>query len=181
MKRFQMSCRHKWRAGHPDAVIVARPSKWGNSFKIGGFYHANWLGDPLPGPSVFQESKSNVGNLLMPPGTYEIIDAEQAVRLFIAWAKSQERWRSWPLDELAGRDVFCWCPLWDETKPCPRCGGSGGLVYPPQMQKLGREVATCGCCEGTGCARYPCHGDVLLRLANPAIDFPWQPDLTLAA
>lgn len=24
-----------WRKNHPDAVIVARPSKWGNPFKVG--------------------------------------------------------------------------------------------------------------------------------------------------
>ena len=37
-QRVQMSRQHPWRAEHPDAVIVARPSKWGNPFKIGGEY-----------------------------------------------------------------------------------------------------------------------------------------------
>jgi len=34
-KRIQMSRQHPWRADNPDAVIVARPSKWGNPFKAG--------------------------------------------------------------------------------------------------------------------------------------------------
>lgn len=35
-KRIQMSRQHPWRAEHPDAVIVARPSKWGNPFRVDG-------------------------------------------------------------------------------------------------------------------------------------------------
>lgn len=35
-KRIQMSRKHPWRAENPDAVIVARPSKWGNPFKVEG-------------------------------------------------------------------------------------------------------------------------------------------------
>lgn len=35
-KRIQMHRRKGgWRKDHPDAVIVARPSKWGNPFEIG--------------------------------------------------------------------------------------------------------------------------------------------------
>jgi hypothetical protein len=35
-KRIQMSRQRPWRAANPDAVIVARPSKWGNPFTIAG-------------------------------------------------------------------------------------------------------------------------------------------------
>ncbi len=34
-KRIQMTRQKPWRKDHPDAVIVARPSKWGNPFKVG--------------------------------------------------------------------------------------------------------------------------------------------------
>jgi hypothetical protein len=35
-KRIQMTRRKGgWRKDHPDAVIVARPSKWGNPFRVG--------------------------------------------------------------------------------------------------------------------------------------------------
>lgn len=34
-KRVQMTRHKPWRCDHPDAVIVARPSKWGNPFEVG--------------------------------------------------------------------------------------------------------------------------------------------------
>ena len=34
-KRIQMRRDRPWRVDHPDAVIVARPSKWGNPFSVG--------------------------------------------------------------------------------------------------------------------------------------------------
>ncbi|HZL06477.1 MAG TPA: hypothetical protein VFE45_13870, partial [Coriobacteriia bacterium] len=33
-KRVQMSRQHPWRADNPDAVIVARPSRWGNPYRV---------------------------------------------------------------------------------------------------------------------------------------------------
>jgi Domain of unknown function (DUF4326) len=33
-KRVQMSRQVPWRAENPDAVIVARPSRWGNPFPV---------------------------------------------------------------------------------------------------------------------------------------------------
>ena len=33
-KRIQMSRQRPWRAEHPDAVIVARPSRYGNPFRV---------------------------------------------------------------------------------------------------------------------------------------------------
>lgn len=33
-KRIQMTRNKPWRSGNPDAVIVARPSKWGNPHKV---------------------------------------------------------------------------------------------------------------------------------------------------
>lgn len=40
-KRVQMSRQKPWRALNRDAVIVARPSKWGNPFSVAEFgYHA---------------------------------------------------------------------------------------------------------------------------------------------
>ncbi|ETX26588.1 hypothetical protein RISW2_21850 [Roseivivax isoporae LMG 25204] len=34
-KRVQMRRDRPWRKDHPDAVIVARPTKWGNSYRVG--------------------------------------------------------------------------------------------------------------------------------------------------
>lgn len=34
-KRIQMTRQRPWRKDHPDALIVARPSRWGNPYCIG--------------------------------------------------------------------------------------------------------------------------------------------------
>lgn len=96
-KRIQMSRQHPWRAENPDAVIVARPSKWGNP---------NRASDP---------------NWYYPD---ELMGAGAAVLLFrhdltgdgIWWHKGDrymtlEDVRS----ELAGKDLACWCAL---DQPC---------------------------------------------------------------
>lgn len=82
-KRIQMRRDRPWRCDHPDAVIVARPSKWGNRFRIG---------EDLPGM----------------PG--EPMDAEDAVHCFELFQVGEL-----PVDELAGKDLACWCPL---DAPC---------------------------------------------------------------
>ena len=35
-KRIQMTRQRPWRKDHPDAVIVARPTKWGNPYQGDG-------------------------------------------------------------------------------------------------------------------------------------------------
>jgi len=35
-KRIQMSRQKPWRTDNPEAVIVSRPTKWGNPFKANG-------------------------------------------------------------------------------------------------------------------------------------------------
>ncbi|MGA6128794.1 MULTISPECIES: DUF4326 domain-containing protein [unclassified Microbacterium] len=110
-KRIQMSRQRPWRAAHPDAVIVARPSKWGNPFRAG--------------------TTIDTGH-----GDYFIADREDAVRLFANWLSNTVRPDGTYCDgrtdyfgaqasarpsidsiraELAGRDLACWCPL---DQPC---------------------------------------------------------------
>lgn len=102
-KRVQMSRQHPWRADNPDAVIVARPSKWGNPYRVG---------EAL---TLFV-GKDRVQRM-------EWIDPATAVALYrLLWLSN---WniadaripRSAPGDlaELAGRDLCCWCPL---DQPC---------------------------------------------------------------
>lgn len=89
-RRIQMSRQRPWRAENPEAVIVARPSKWGNDFAVGAI-----ITDPTG------QLKTTVR------------DRAHAVALF---RKHQApALRSAALAELAGRDVACWCP---EDEPC---------------------------------------------------------------
>ena len=91
-KRVQMSRQHPWRQDHPDAVIVARPTRWGNPFSaveceqrypsltdhqvlgfiVNQFRHDRALHPEYPSPAEIREA-------------------------------------------LAGKDLACWCPL---DHPC---------------------------------------------------------------
>lgn len=108
-KRIQMSRQHPWRADNPDAVIVARPSKWGNPFKVGENYL--WLNDLLDWPMP----------TLRAPGEYDhgvrveaCPDRATAVTWFRLWWKSMVATGT-DMGPLAGRDLACWCPL---DQPC---------------------------------------------------------------
>ena len=88
-KRIQMTRQRPWRRDHPNAVIVARPSRWGNpvsckppldrAYAVRAF--DNWLDGCL-----IQRDLHGV-----PPSVDEI------------------------RAELRGKDLACWCPL---DQPC---------------------------------------------------------------
>lgn len=86
-RRIQMRRDRPWRADHPDAVIVARPHRWANPYRIG---------DPDPHSDC-------------PKMTPEI--AVYNFRRHHLNAESRRLIR----EELAGRDLACWCPL---DQPC---------------------------------------------------------------
>ena len=80
-KRIQMTRQRPWRVDHSDAVIVARPTYWGNPYRV--------LEDTA---EARQEAVDLFRNWLTKPG-------EGAA--FAASAKAQ----------LRGKDLACWCPL----------------------------------------------------------------------
>lgn len=98
-KRVQMSRQHPWRAEHPDAVIVARPSKWGNPYRVGeegwNYYYPELVSTREDCVTQYQLGLWHHYGLETRPGIY-ITEAD--VRR-----------------ELAGKDLACWCPL---DQPC---------------------------------------------------------------
>lgn len=91
-KRIQMSRQKPWRADNPDAVIVARPSKYGNPVSV------NHLMEDFSDPRSARKV---------------------AVELFKD-GRGMNDWPSYPTDEeiraeLVGMDLACWCPL---DQPC---------------------------------------------------------------
>lgn len=87
-------------------VCVTRPGKWGNPFKVGGWY---MKGDPdgrRAGPlrmlfcqSYFQDR--------MDPRFTEIKTAEECVEWF-RWYMAETKK---DLSELRGKDLACWCEI----------------------------------------------------------------------
>ncbi|WP_375483294.1 DUF4326 domain-containing protein [uncultured Jatrophihabitans sp.] len=110
-RRIQLRRTKGWRK--PDgAIVVARPSKWGNPFKIG---------EPVGVHGI------DVDGLIF-EGTARL-NAEMAVELFAQDVRARitinpddmpadrayaEEWQR-GLAELAGHDLACWCPL---DRPC---------------------------------------------------------------
>lgn len=151
-RRIQMSRQHPWRAEHPNAIIVARPTKYGNPFRyrqrVGGLVHHHpdypeaWEYEGrISGPDMRHDSFG-------PGDAWEPLwvrwaTREEIVELFRRTLIEPDRGMHWAYPsgngnlarftvedarrELAGRDLACWCPL-----------------------------------------DQPCHADVLLSLANGA-------------
>lgn len=96
-KRIQMTRQKPWRKDHPDAEIVARPTRWGNPFAIG--------------KSVCEGAGRAFTGIL-------IEDRQMAVDAFEDMLASYPR--NYPdqseiMTALRGKDLACWCPL---DQPC---------------------------------------------------------------
>jgi hypothetical protein len=83
-ERIQLSRRKGWRKPE-NTVVVARPSKWGNPFRVG----VNALNRA--------DAVKRFRDLVNTPG------------------RSYEGFRQSVRDELAGKNLACWCPL---DQPC---------------------------------------------------------------
>jgi hypothetical protein len=102
-ERIQLSRKKGFRLP-PNTISVARPSKWGNPFRIGGYFM-------IGGPVV-------VGGLRMSwceatpqaagPGYTFIENAAMAVEFF---KRLMERGYHKDLSELRGKNIACWCQL----------------------------------------------------------------------
>jgi len=173
-----MSRQHSWRDQYPGAVIVDRRTAFGNPYKV--VHSPAYYSGPDAGWQVLNPSENWVDGAR---ATVKTIATADACRLFehdIRSATGVER-ETWDrrLAALEGRTVACWCPRWDTTSPCPRCDGVGVIAELRETASTNPVLGVvfwhriCPVCEGTGFACYPCHGDVLLRLANPDVVFPW--------
>lgn len=107
-ERIQMSRQRPWRAEHPDAMIVSRPSKYGNPIRV--------IRERIEGQLWWRVS----GSPLDRNGGPAYVDPETA-RYFAAqnfkWDLLNGRYGdNYPSieqiqRELAGRDVACWCSI----------------------------------------------------------------------
>jgi len=92
-KRIQLRRTKGWRKPE-GAVVVARPSKWGNPFRVGARIDA--IGRRAAGVLIGSRAEA-VGLYRSHAATWRH-DKVREVR-----------------SELAGRDLACWCPL---DQPC---------------------------------------------------------------
>jgi hypothetical protein len=107
-RRIRLSRARGWRLPE-GAVVVSRPTCWGNPFKVGETirndgplwpYIKPLIGEDLPGWRMTQVSFQRT---------------EDVVSAYSAWVLEQPVLMLRMAGELAGRDLGCWCKL---TEPC---------------------------------------------------------------
>jgi len=112
-QRIQMSRQRPWRTEYPDAIIVARPTRWGNPYTI----------------EMMQERVDKIVSELGNDGSFTADSARTlAVEAFEAdlrYGPDSAWWWLGPhmaiiricgdIDDLTGHDLACWCPV---DQPC---------------------------------------------------------------
>lgn len=86
-ERIQLSRARGWRKP-ADAIVVARPSRWGNPFRVGWPHRLNG-GRPIEDRTCAVELYTMHTDLM---GSYEL-DVDEVRQV------------------LGGHDLACWCPL----------------------------------------------------------------------
>lgn len=117
-RRIQLS-RAKGYRKPEGAIVVSRPSYWGNPFRVGDTYFVLDRQEYIKGKPLSEAD-------------WHRMTAQDAVDCYRRWLDHEVGRSGFTLaveakSELAGKTLACWCPL-----------------------------------------DQPCHGDVLLDLANPA-------------
>lgn len=109
-KRIQRSRAKGWRLP-TGAVVVSRPSKWGNPYRVGELVQRESALWPYLVRAIYGlvESPPVTGFVQIKPyRTATVVDA-------YAWWLYEQPSLMLSLDELRGKDLVCWCPL---SSPC---------------------------------------------------------------
>lgn len=109
-ERIQLRRTKGWRKPE-GAVVVARPSRWGNPYRI--VHDGSFMGEPL----------YRVVRPVIPAYPDEWYGGqrtreeavEQAVRMYRRWLVASQIRGMDLVPLLAGHDLACWCPL---DQPC---------------------------------------------------------------
>ena len=187
-QRVQMSHRRRWRDDHPGVIDCRPPSRWASPYRVapvlsgtdipacrwGVWKDGQLIADYEAGITATgaRRELSSATRLKMANQTAKRRAATKAVQLFrddlynsrLAFTIDDLR------AELAGHDLGCRCPIWDEAAPCELCGGKGNFKITPGFQTI-----HCYQCGGTGYARWPCHANIEVAAANTAaVPFDWD-------
>lgn len=117
-KRVQLRRTKGWRKPE-GAIVVARPSKWGNPYRVEHMYGDHWV--------VRDGCVCNRFNSRAEAAQYAVDLFRTDLHNALAhpeWSSSPATPRYWPAPfdtiardryHLAGHDLACWCPL---DQPC---------------------------------------------------------------
>lgn len=108
-ERIQMSRQRPWRAEHPDAVIVARPTKWGNPYTIAMMREKiDALRAEFPGAMEDADAQENAVDAFRSDLVY---GPDSSWWWFGPHMRMLDIMRGLEAGELRGRDLACWCSL----------------------------------------------------------------------
>ncbi len=98
-RRIQRQRTRGWRMP-PNTVVVSRPSRWGNPWKIsqGAWWFVDGPGTPIGGLRCGNEEGARL----------------VAVNNFRRWAKGEAGRARLQLEQLSGKNLACWCPIIDQ-------------------------------------------------------------------
>lgn len=94
-RRIQLRRSAGWRKP-AGAVVVSRPSKWGNPYKVGDVVEGGFVSPGEPPREL-------------------VLTSRRACELYALWLLAEIVRGRLDLAELRGKDLCCWCPL---DKPC---------------------------------------------------------------
>lgn len=123
-QRIQLSRTKGWRKPE-GAIVVSRPSRWGNPFKIGEpIVEPGWWNRPACPYSgrLAVGTHATSSDIANQPYEYQIRavhDRQDATKLFRAYAEyHHDDWDPEVIRrELGGHDLACWCPLPEPGEP----------------------------------------------------------------
>jgi hypothetical protein len=123
---------------------VDRTTRWGNPYRVAPDPEGGWMVFSAAGAYIRGvETKKGAHRWAVVAFTVMVTEYPERGVVY----PSREEIRA----ELRGKILACWCPVWDTDGQCPVCRGGN---------------PSCGACEGTGYARYPCHRWPLMEVAN---------------
>ncbi|WP_176456262.1 DUF4326 domain-containing protein [Mycobacterium marinum] len=100
----------------PNAIVVARPSKWGNPWRVDfaavvgpGMDHVAYLT-----PEAARAVAADIYRAWLTNHWPDTITTHLAPRWTTPQLSDRRRWILDHLPELRGHDLACWCPLEDE-------------------------------------------------------------------
>jgi hypothetical protein len=103
-QRIQRRRTAGWRMPE-GAVYVGRPTKWGNPFKVGEIVPD----DLMPYVSLLMKLLNNRPDVMHGLTKIRLLVPQDIVTLYELWLVEQPHLML-STDELAGRDLACWCP-----------------------------------------------------------------------
>ena len=146
-QRIQLSRQRGWRKPE-GAVVVSRPSRWGNPFKIGDRYVSRTAFHDCPYPEDDDRPLGTFQHAAWSPwpAWTEVVavvrDAQHATELFrdhIAY-ESDGLWEpAYIRAELGGHDLCCWCAL---PEPGERDWCHGAVLLELSSQEGGEVDAS---------------------------------------